>query len=226
MCLIGACRSGDWEGYLAALENIIKYSFAHDLLNYARLIPVNLAQMNAFENDDHVSWECLKSRDCVVVKSDVAFTRLFTNQTLEQEIKMLKRHGIVGLSQDVSALDRLVTATHHLSRIVRQYLNSFPTSKQYERNEHYQLSGGIYVITTENAIKLHQLIETHYKGSHFSFPSPLKSLVSSALVPNNAKDDTLHFAEKGQKRLDDFINNILIISTPSVSVWDPMKSLS
>ena len=78
-----------------------------------------------------------------MAKSDVAFTRLFTDQTLEQEIKMLKRHGgIVGLSQDDSALDRLVTKTHHLSLIVRQYMNSLPhTSTQYERNEHYHLSG-------------------------------------------------------------------------------------
>ena len=34
-----------------------------------------------------------------MAKSDAAFTSLFTDQTLEQEIKMLKRHGgIVGLS--------------------------------------------------------------------------------------------------------------------------------
>ena len=77
-----------------------------------------------------------------MAKLAVAFTRLFTDQTLEQEIKMLKRHGrIVGLSQDDSALARLVTTTPYLSRIVRQYINSFPqTSTQYERKEHYQLS--------------------------------------------------------------------------------------
>ena len=83
LCLIGACRSGDWEGYLAALENIIKYFFAHDLLNYARLMLIHLAQMNALENDEPVTWEALKSGDFVVAKSDVAFTRLFTDQTLE-----------------------------------------------------------------------------------------------------------------------------------------------
>ena len=100
--------------------------------------------MNALKNDDPVMWE---APDFVVAKSDVAFTRLFTDQTLEQEIKMLKRHGgIVGLSQDDSALDRLVTTTPHLSRIVRQYLNSFPqTSTQYEWTEHYKLSGGVSV---------------------------------------------------------------------------------
>ena len=87
------------EGYLAALEIIIKYFFTHDLLNYALLMPVQLVQMNALENDDPIKREALKSGDFVVVNSDVAFTSLFTDQTLEQEIKMLKRHGgIVGLS--------------------------------------------------------------------------------------------------------------------------------
>ena len=226
LCLIGACRSGDWEGYLAALENIIKYFFVHDLLNYARLMPIHLAQMNALENDDPVTWEALKSGDFVVAKSDVAFTRLFTDQTLEQEIKMLKRHGgIVGLSQDDSALDRLVTTTPHLCRLVRQYLNSFPqTSTQYDRSEHYQLSGGISVRTRENATKLRNSIETHCKGNPFALQSPVKSLVSSALVPHNAKDDILHFADKGQKRFQDFINDRLL-STSTVSVWDPMKKL-
>ena len=143
LSLIDACCSGDWEGYLAALKNIIKYFFAHVPLNFARLMPVHLAQMNALENDVPVTWEALKSGDFVVAKLDVAFTRLFTDQTLDQEIQVLKRHcGIVGLSKDDSALDRLVTTTPHLSRIVRHYMNSFPQhSAQYEWNEHYQLSG-------------------------------------------------------------------------------------
>ena len=126
LCFIGACISEDLEGYLAALENKIKYFFAHDLLNYARLMFVHLAKMNALENNDPVTWEAQKPGDFVVAKSDVAFTRLFTDQTLEQETKMLKRHGgIVGLGQDDSALNRFVTTTPHLSHIVRQYLNSF-----------------------------------------------------------------------------------------------------
>ena len=29
--LISTCRSGDWEGYLAALEDTIKYFFAREL---------------------------------------------------------------------------------------------------------------------------------------------------------------------------------------------------
>ena len=55
LCLIGACCSEDWKGYLADLENIIKYFFVHDLLNYDRLMLKHLIQMNALENDDPVT---------------------------------------------------------------------------------------------------------------------------------------------------------------------------
>ena len=59
----------------------------------------------------------------VVAKSEVPFTHLFTDQTFEQEIKGLKRHGgMVGLSQDEDALNRLVTTTPHLARLVKQYI--------------------------------------------------------------------------------------------------------
>lgn len=118
--LIGACCSADWEGYVAALENI-KYFFARDLLNYARLMPVHLAQMNALEQDDPVTWEALKSGDFVVAKSEIPFTHLFTDQTLEQEIKGLKNHGgMVGRSRDEVAVNRLLTTTPHLARMVKQ----------------------------------------------------------------------------------------------------------
>jgi hypothetical protein len=205
--IINACRSGDWEGYFAALENVIKYFFAHNLLNYARLMPVHLAQMNALEQDDPVTWEALKAGEFVLAKSEVPFTCLFTDQTLEQKIKELKRHGgMVGLSQDETGLDRLVTTTPHLARIVKQYLNSFPKeSSSSHRNEHYQLSGCVSIRSRENTPKLRHSIELHCAGNPFKEISPLKSFVSSVLVPEDAKDDILHFGEKGQKRFEEFV---------------------
>ena len=65
---------------------MIKYFYAQYILNYAHLMPVHLAQMNALENDDPVTWEALKSGDFVVAKSDVAFTRSFTDQTHDETL--------------------------------------------------------------------------------------------------------------------------------------------
>ena len=40
--------------------------------------------------------------------------------------------------------------------------------------------------------------------------SPLKILVSSALITEDAKDDFLNFAEKGQKCFEEFIHDRLL----------------
>ena len=108
-------------------------------------MPLHIAQMNALENDDPTTWETLKYGEFVVNKSGIPFTSLFIDQTLEQEINNLKRHGgIIGLSQDENALDRLMHTTPHLARIVKQYLHTFPCPQNSSnKNEHYQLYGNI-----------------------------------------------------------------------------------
>ena len=47
-------------------------------------------------------------------------------------------------------------------------------------------------------------------------------MASSALVPENTKDDLLHYAEKGQKRFENFVKETLLKESAS-SVWDSMK---
>lgn len=221
---VSSCRSGDWQGYLASLENLIKYFFARDLLNYARLMPVHLAQMNVLEDNEPETWNALMSGDFVVAKSEIPFTNLATDQALEQEIKKLKGHGgMVGLSRDESALNRIVTTTPCLARIVDEYLESFPkASRSSKRTEHYQLSGQMATRLRENAINIRHSIELHCEGNPFKVKTPLKSLVSSALVPEEAKHDILHYAEKGQKRFEDFVCERLT-NTSNLSVWDKMK---
>ena len=95
-------------------------------------------------------------------------------------------------------------------------LYDFSVAMSFEQSQHYQLSGGVSVRTRENVIKLCHSIEVHCKCNPFALPSPLKSLVSSALVPHDAKDDIQHF--------NDFINERLLF-TSTISVWDPMKKL-
>ena len=225
--LISAFRQGDWEGYLAALENQIKYFFTHDLLNYARLMPLHIAQMNALEKDDPMTWKALKSGEFVMNKSEIPFTSLFTDQTLEQEIKALKNHGgIVGLTQDEGALDRLLHTTPHLARIVQQFLLSFPhlSRNSNKSHEHYQLCGNIALRSSQNALKLRDSLELHCKGNPYVTGTTLKSIASSALIPYKAKQDILAYAKMGQKQYEDFVDDHLL-KTSEMSIWDKMKKL-
>ena len=55
-----------------------------------------------------------------------------------------------------------------------------------------------------------------------SWRRPHWKTFSSALVQSDANDDILHFQEKGQKRLEEFIHDRLL-SSSVLSIWDPMK---
>ena len=59
LALIEGSRSGDFNLYLKALEQQVKYFFSRDLLHYARLIPLHLAEMNALKNSDEQTWKAL-----------------------------------------------------------------------------------------------------------------------------------------------------------------------
>ena len=132
---------------------------------------------------------------------------------------------MVGLSRDEAALDRIVTTTPHLARLVDEYLESFPkASRSSERTEHYQLSGQIALRSRANAMKIRHSIELHCAENPFRVKTPLKSLVSSALVSEEAKHDILHYAEKGRKRFEELVYERLT-STSTLSVWDKMKKL-
>jgi len=225
--LIHACRSADWEGFIAALDNNMRFFFARDLLNYAWMMPVYLRQMTTLEQDDPASWQALKEGAFVVAKSGVPFTPVFTDQALEQEIKVLKKHGgIVGLSQDERALDRLVTITPQLAHMVEQYLHGFPSHRTSPESEcHYQLVGDVAVRIHANAKKIAQSIDLHCEGNPYKIETPLKNLSSSAVIAKDMKDDILEFPSKGQKALEDFVEDRLKPSSQN-SIWQPIKKLA
>ena len=67
-------------------------------------------------------------------------------------------------------------------------------------------------------------MEMHCTGNPFIDKFPLKSLVSSGIVPTEAKNDIINFAQKGQLQFEQFVETRLL-STSSSSVWDTMKKM-
>ena len=84
------------------------------------------------------------------------------------------------------------------------------------------ISGAVAIRSRANAVKLRESIELHCEGNPLMKKTPLNNIVSSALVQSDANDDILHFQEKGQKRLEEFIHDRLL-SSSVLSIWDPMK---
>ena len=125
---------------------------------------------------------------------------MFTDQALEHQIKDLKKHGgMIGLMNDDDALDRSVTITPHLTKLVKDFLIGFPqTQRSADEKEHHQLTGNTAVRIMQQAVRIQDSIMRHNGSNPFIDASPLKTLTSAAVIPDNAKSDILAYSEQGQ----------------------------
>ena len=69
--LIRATREGNWELYVTSLEGQVKYYFAHDLYNYARLVPFHLARLQKLKLASPETWEILRKE--IFVSANLGF---------------------------------------------------------------------------------------------------------------------------------------------------------
>lgn len=88
---IRAVRTGDWTLHLQALQTFAKYFFAHDRLNYSRMIPLYLADMESLQRSDPEIYAEFLSGNWVVNKnSRVPFCALGADHGLEQVNRSMK----------------------------------------------------------------------------------------------------------------------------------------
>ena len=52
MTFIRSVRTANWNLHLETIGKFVKYFFAHDKLNYARLMPLYLAEMETLKEND------------------------------------------------------------------------------------------------------------------------------------------------------------------------------
>ena len=225
--LIRRCRQGEFELYLAALEEQVKYYFAHDLYKYARLIPVHLAETNELKKSDPQTWNALKKGDFVVTKSSTPFTNLFVDQTLEQKIRELKvAEGIIGITQNEEALNRYLLIAPELTRLVNGFQRSYGvTHPPSESQEHYQLHGSMATRIFQNAGKVKEAILQHCQGNPFNTNMSLMNIVSNMDIPDEIKPDILMRDQKGMARFKEFFSCRMVKATADKSVWDPIEKM-
>lgn len=93
--------------HLASLHEFIKYFFAHDQINYARLSPVYIASTSEYL-EENVS----------VNKTGIPFTSIGSDHALEQNNSMMKTiGGIVDLTQNQSSLNRYFLIARVLNQL-------------------------------------------------------------------------------------------------------------
>ena len=100
-----AVHTGDWGLHLQALHSFTKYFFAHNDLNYSRMIPLYLAEMEELPRTDPEIYSEFLSGNWVVNKNQVVpFCAIGADHGREQVNRSMKvTGGLVGITLNQAA---------------------------------------------------------------------------------------------------------------------------
>ena len=218
---IRATRERNFLLHIESTEELIKYFFAHDHLNYARLLPLYLASMHDTKENYPDVWDEFLAGNFCVSKSLNAFTSIAPDHALEQENRRLKVNGgIIGITQNKSALARFFMIAPELKRMVADFERCFGINNGCTRKEHHEIRGNKICRITQNKEKLEKVLEQHV-NPFSSTSNDLCNIVTNAVLADAASDEILKRDEIGQKLFEEFTNHRLIEG--ELSVWDSMK---
>ena len=162
MLFVRAVRTGDWQLHLTLLQLFTKYFFAHDRLNYARMIPLYLAEMQKLpKSDPEIYQEFLNGNWVVNKNEDVAFCALGADHALEQINRSMKvSEGLVGITLNPNARTKFFFIAPELACLAEEAKEMAGTSTANEGTHHHTLTTSVLSHEEKNIEKLLNTMES------------------------------------------------------------------
>ena len=140
--------------YLSALEEFVKYIFALDKLNYARMIPIYLAEMSQLEGTYSEVWSEFSNGNRFVNKNAIPFCAIGPDHALEQIKRWMKVSGVlVDIALNKKARNRFDLISTHLVQLTEE-AKEMTRDSEAARKLNHELSQAILKRQTKNAQKL------------------------------------------------------------------------
>ena len=131
LLFIRATRQQIWELHLASLHELVKYFFAFDMLNYARLTPVYLAEILSLKETEPCIWNYFDKGCFCVNKSTVSHAAIGTDHDIEHENRAMKfLGGIKGLANNRLALEQNFLIIPEMNSIADEFCKTFNTTNE------------------------------------------------------------------------------------------------
>lgn len=219
---IRAVRTGDWQLHLKTTEVFVKYYFAHDKLNYARMIPVYLADMEIVSETDPDIWTEFETGNWVVNKNTIPFCAIGADHGLEHINRTMKvSGGLIGITLNPSARTRFFLAAPELACLAEESRQMAGLDK-VEAKQHHENSAAKLKQQERNVTSLTKTI-TQFTNPFCHDFDKLINLATKAVMPPNVENDIKMRTHNGEACFKKFVKERL--TSDQVNIWAPMKKL-
>ena len=221
MMFIRAVRTGDWDLHLEAVQLFVKYFFAHDMLNYACMIPVYLAEMEIVKETDREIYQEFQNGNWVVNKNaKVASCAVGADHALEHVNRSMKvSGGSIGITLNPTARTKYFLIAPELARLAEQ-ANLMAGTSSKTQTSHHNLTTAVRLREERNVQQLTASIQRF--TNPFTVEDPdLFNLVTKVRMPEKVKKDLCDQSVIGNKLLETFVKER--IQTAEKSIWEVVK---
>ena len=222
---VRSIRERNFKLYNQSLSQIIPWLFALDHINYARWLPVHIADMlNLIRSHPDVYFEFMKGH-FAVQKTNKVFSAISIDQCHEQMNKLVKGDGgAVGLTEDPQALERWMVAGPEISRLIHEFENSFHSPKSQKSNKHHDQN-----LNTQRTFATHvnATVETFKKlGNPFlEVNGDLLTLDTKVIMGKEVIETVNTIEENGRKQYNKFLS-AQITANPNNPLSNTIKKIS
>ena len=228
---IHAERSGNWSSHLNATAALAPHFFSMDRHNYARFLPVYLADMHQLHEDHPDVYEEFMNGNNPIRRSTKPFSQVWTDMALEQSINRdsKSKGGIIGISQRPGALARWFLTSHEKATITGclKEMCGFGAFNHVENHKEAMLPR--IKRDEEDIGKLLALFESEMMTNPFVFgttekPLPLITFATGVVAPEDISRQLVNEKAIGTTQMKLFMDQRII--TNQLNFWDPRKKLN
>ena len=179
-------REGNWKLHHKLLKALYKYFFAHDRLNYARMAPLYLAQIELLESTNpDIHEEFMRGNFCVN-KNDIPFCAIGLDHAIKHVNKTMKiQAGLKSLTQQPAAIARWSLTAPELSRLATE-AEAKVELQTHGCTHHHNFSEAVITRYEENVRKLKAAFKANdpfVKGEN-----ELINIITKAVMPLTLKE--------------------------------------
>ena len=204
---------------------MLPHFFAMDRQNYARYLPVYLADMQKLELTHPEVYKEFAEGNHSISRSGQPFSQVSTDMALEQSINADSKSsgGVIGISQSLSALERWFLTIHERASITSALKAMFGL-QDGEQASHKEAAPRRVRRDEEDVKKMISCFSSGLMTNPFNLDSDaLLNIATGVVLPKDVAQTLVHSTNKGRQQMKTFVEQR--INSNAVGFWEPIPNM-